>query len=478
MSLDATAAACVPALRRLLAPGPTAQIVALGSEASVAALCRAAWGADVGISMPRASADTRRYDLAVAYDPPAEELTPARLRGLSAQLAAGARLVAVNPRASGRLLPWPALELALAEAAFCIEQDERVGAGALLVARPTALTVRAGEVTDEAAIRALFARVFHHDPGRAHWLWRYAHRPGERPRVSVALDEHGAVLGHWGADVADFEVHDGGAPVRVFRAHHNGDVMTAPVARRLGRGANAVLARVARHFWACFGERQAAVHYGFNTATARAFSLRFVPGVRRFEDVQVWGCTWPVAQPRSGLRARLARWRDLRVERVTRFGAEWDAFYRRVAPAYGVLARRDAQRLAWRYGARPGHEYQVFAARRGRRLQGWAVLRQQRDTTGAIQLEWGDVLVDPAVPGVTAALLEAAAFATLGSAGQVSIAGWFPARPAWWVAELRALGFEPAAHAQGLALVGALFEPAFEPYWLRAYYTQGDSDLF
>lgn len=476
---EQAAAALSSVLGGLMVGSEAPRVAALGPVPVIAALCQARWGKGVHVSAPAELAATApAYDVAVAYEPSDGAPALSSLRALRARLAPGARLVAVSARAGGVLLPWPALELALAEAGFCIESDERRGAVAALCARPTALTVRAGQLSDEAAIRALFTRVFHHDPGRAHWLWRYASRAGEAPHVSVAVDEAGAVLGHWGGDVLDFEVH-GSAPLpRVFRAHHNGDVMTDASVRRLGRGSSAVLARVARHFWARFGEGHAALHYGFNTATARAFSLRFVPGVRRFEDVRVWRRCWTAAPERTGLAALAARWRAVTVERVTRWGREWDDFYRRVAPAYGVLARRDAQRLAWRYGARPDHDYLVLAARQRGRLQGWAVLHRQVDAVGNPRLAWGDALVDPRVPGVVVALLDAAAREAVGPGRPVEIAGWFPERPAWWVAELRALGFAPGAHEQDLALVGAVFDPTCEEPWSRAYYTQGDSDLF
>lgn len=482
-------AAAVDALVDLLcglrpAADAPVQVAALGDVQAVASACRAAWGINLDVrvhAFPSTTTTTtpcERVDLAVACNPYVEWLAPAPLQALRAHLAPGARLLAWTAHAPGTLVPWPAFEVALAEAGFCVERDERVGAGARLVARADPLVVRAGRRSDEAAIRALFARAFQHDPGSAHWRWRYARDDTDEVRASVAVDEHGAVRAHWSGDALAFEAHDERALPRVFLAHHNGDVMTDPSVRRLGRGLNAVLARVARHFWARFGEGQAAVHYGFNTATARAFSLRFVPGVRRFEDVTVWRRVWSAPHPRAGLRAWAARWRASVVERVTCWEADWDAFYERVAPAYGVLARRDARRLTWRYGARPDHVYRVFAARRAGHLQGWVVLRAQPTPSGGLRLEWGDALVDPQAPGVLAALLDAAVLEAVGPGTAVEIAGWFPERPAWWVAQLRAHGFEPGPHPQDLAWVGALFDPGVERSWSRAYYTQGDSDLF
>jgi hypothetical protein len=58
--------------------------------------------------------------------------------------------------------------------------------------------------------------------------------------------------------------------------------------------------------------------------------------------------------------------------------------------------------------------------------------------------------------------------------------GWFSRNPAWWSAELSALGFRLEAEPQAL---GFVFVPGLDPDPLPAfrdalYYTRGDSDLF
>jgi len=220
-----------------------------------------------------------------------------------------------------------------------------------------------------------------------------------------------------------------------------------------------VLGRLARHFWASYGEDRMDLHYGFNTATARAFSLRFVPGVRALEPVGVWATEW-----RS--RARQAGYDCAPIDS---FGAWQDELFSRVAPSYEVLVRRDARYLNWRYVERPGFDYRLWRVTREGRPVGASVLRVVDGV-----LWWGDAWFDPQEPEAVPALLDAAVEAS----GVVSVAGWFPERPHWWAARLAALGFRKVAEKDDLVCVYAPFTPAGSDAMPRLYYTRGDSDLF
>jgi hypothetical protein len=238
--------------------------------------------------------------------------------------------------------------------------------------------------------------------------------------------------------------------------------MTDVRARRLGRGRASIVARMALHHWAAYGEGRVDLHYGFNTDTARKLQMLVVPGVRALEPVSTW------------TRARLPRrWPfrrgGLTAERVARFDEEWDALAARVLPAYGVASRRDASYLNWRYRADSAREYIPIAVRHRGTLVGGAVFRAAGDT-----LQWGDALFDPQYPDAVRSALEHAQRAS--SCRQIS--SWFSARPQWWARVLEQLGFRHEPEPRGLTVVYAPFTAAAERAMPAWHYSWGDSDLF
>ncbi len=369
------------------------------------------------------------------------------------------------------LIPWPALTVRLSELGFVIEHvvldrddDDNADAAVCQIdARKTDTIVRAYRAGDEDAIRDLFARSFHQELTEAMWRWRYLDHPLGSTRITVARAAGDRLVGHYGGYPVALDDYLNGHP-RTLLAHQNGDVMTAPDARRLGRGTASLVGRMARHFWAAYGEGRVDAHYGFNTDTARALQLRVVPGVRALEDVRVWTCGDPPV--------RLAREEsddDLRVERVSRFDAGWDAFAARVGPAYGLLTRRDAAYLNWRHAARPDRDDVRLAVRADGRIVGLGVFQLRADET-----RWGDALFDPREPRAAAAMLMH--LRSLDAA--MPIRAWFSPRPAWWTRQLDGLGFRPAPEPHGLTLVFAPFTAIAERSLPEWYYTWGDSDLF
>lgn len=364
------------------------------------------------------------------------------------------------------LIPWPEMTVRLAERGFLVEH-----VGEELHVRHTPVIVRGYRAGDEDAIRDLFRRSFHQALPPESWRWRYADHPLGAHRISVATDQAGRLLGHYGGYPAAL-VHGGapGAPgagpaAPMLIAHQNGDVMTDPAARRLGHGGVTLVRRLAQHFWAAYGEGRADVHYGFNTSTARALQLRVVPGVRVLEPVSLWVADHlqPAAFTGDALRS------ELRAERVSRLDAAWDAFAPRARRAYGLLASRDAASWNWRYADRPGRDDVIVIVRRGDRIVGGAVFQILADET-----RWGDALFTPDEP--TAAGVALAFVHALGAPARVR--AWFSARPAWWVRILGDLGFRQQPEPHDLSLVYAPFTPVAARLMPEFYYAWGDSDLF
>ena len=165
--------------------------------------------------------------------------------------------------------------------------------------------------------------------------------------------------------------------------------------------------------------------------------------------------------------------RGYRVERVERTDGAWDRFFRRVAPAYGFLARRDAEYLDWRYLRCPDTRYVLLAARRWGRLVGWSVFRRRGDDA-----LWGDALFDPRHARAAEPIL-AAALAEPELAGATRMAAWFPERPRWWSGRLAGLGLAARPEPQQLGMVAlADAEPEALARLGELYYTMGDGDLF
>jgi hypothetical protein len=310
---------------------------------------------------------------------------------------------------------------------------------------------------DEAAIRDLFYRSFGHELSHDAWRWRYRDNPLGAHRITVAVSADGELFGHYGGYPVEWR-----HPSRVerLRSHQNGDVMTAPLARRLGRGSSSILGRMAAHYWATYGEGWADFHYGFNTDTARDLQLRIVPDVRVIEPVLTWtadASTFVEAVP------------GVSVARITAFDAEWDAFVDRVANQYPLMASRESRFMNWRYLAQPRTESIAVIARDSIRIIGGGVFRVMGDET-----RWGDALFDLEQPSAVPAML--AFLRTLGTPQRCR--GWFPARPVRWAHALEQAGFQPVNESRGLTLVYSPFTGAAERLVPGLFYSWGDSDLF
>lgn len=358
----------------------------------------------------------------------------------------------------------------LTETGFAIHKDGATrpadgdpGRFRVLAARRDPFVVRSYREGDEDAILQLFRDSFHLDRGLDHWRWKYAANPYSPPMISLALSREGELAAHYsGYPIPFWRSQAGGG--RTFMAQQMGDTMTGPSFRNAGRGKGALLARTVRHFFSLHRDGTFGFFYGFNTGPIQRFCRWFIGGSDTL-PVRYLACD---LTPAPGWTAR-----GYRVERIERVDGAWDRFFRRVAPAYGFLVRRDAEYLDWRYLRCPDTDYVLLATRRWGRLVGWSVFRRREDT-----VEWGDALFDPRHARAAEPLL-AAALAAPELAGAKRMAAWFPERPGWWRRRLDELGFTVRPEPQELGMVAlADSEPEAFAELGELYYTMGDGDLF
>jgi hypothetical protein len=417
------------------------------------------------------------------------------LDGLRTLLCDGGALLIFGELAWGESRPEgsiPAADLValLYERGFSVLERQVQGAGAaasdvpplyrdgpvrreLLAARREPYRVRGYGPGDETAVLDLFHEAFFHDRrSLAHWLWKYHDHPDGGPFLSLAVDGDDRIGAHYAGYPVRFHDHEDGQ-ARSFRAFQIGDTMTAKWAQGVGGRKTSLLARATQHFFNRHCAHRIGFNFGFNTGKIHRFYMRIVPGSEYLEAV-----TERSAEV-GALRIGSPGWwqthvAGLEVTRTTRVDVAWDEFFEKVAPAYGLLAERDAKHLHWRYLDHPDRDYLVLAVRRRGRLVGWGVFRREQD-----KLVWGDALFDPHHVLDARYLLQAALEAPEAE-GVTRIEGWFPERPGFWDRLLGELGFESRPERRDLALIFMEFEERglLERFGRRLYYTLAESDLF
>jgi len=328
--------------------------------------------------------------------------------------------------------------------------------------RFTTRTFRAG---DEGQILDLFARAFPHaSRGIEHLRWEYQRNPFGNERIALTFDDAGRLVAQYAGYPVPL-IDDG----REIVAHQIGDIMTDRSVRQVGRGPTSILARTAAHFYDAFCRGKIAFNYGFTTAAHRELSVRFLgsdavePAPYRVRDLK----RDPFV-PITRMQRIAGGWQ---LELVRTISDEFDRFFERVANAYRFLVRRDGRYLRWRYLECPDVPYFIVAIRKCRRLVGWSVfgIRDSR-------LVWGDALFDPRYPRAVEILLRH----VVPAYPVDRIEGWFPRRPEWFDAILRAMQFESKPDPQDLSLMCVPFVMPDASARIAAalYYTYGDSDLF
>lgn len=374
----------------------------------------------------------------------------------------------------------------------------------LVVARRDPYRIRPCEEPDEEEILRLFVPLFHVARTAEHWRWKYLENPWGRRWISLAVSPDGELAAHYAGYPVPFVRHPPGAERDRMLGVQIGDTMTAPGRRRVGLGDANLLGRAIRHHIARFSRGRAAFYYGFNTGNIRKYNLRFIQ-VRWGGTVGYWrrsvehSAEPPVATSLLGGAVRIGAsgpGGDLERALDGRFGREADVFFDRVSPHYGLLVRRDARWLRWRYAHCPDDPpFVLLAVRRFGRfgaLVGWGVFRRHVAEGGRSELRWVDALFDPRHAHRAADLLRAALRdpALRGPSFRDStlkqeeardvqeVTAWFSPRPAWWLDRLDALGFERRPEPDDLGLIYRPFErPDADEFIHELYYTWSDSDL-
>ncbi len=351
----------------------------------------------------------------------------------------------------------------LSEGGFAIRQDRELRddepGWKILVARRDPFTIRSYRTGDEAAILRLFTTSFGVEREQSHWRWKYTTNPHGAGKISLALKSDGVLVAHYAGYPIPIWHHG-----QDFLALQVGDTMTDPAVRDTGRGKSSLLARTVRHFFSLHRDGTFGFYFGFNTGPIQRFCQWFLGGSRA-SAVRFFARDLELAPDWS--RA------GYRVERVDAVGPAWDRFFRRVAPSYGFLVRRDARYLDWRYLQCPDTRYVVLAARHWGRLVGWSVFRRKETF-----IQWGDALFHPRHAAAAEPIL-AAALAQPELTGAERIHAWFPHQPEWWSDQVEELGFRTEDEPDGLGMV-ALGDAETEAYAQleQMYYTMGDGDLF
>jgi hypothetical protein len=336
------------------------------------------------------------------------------------------------------------------------------------------VSIRGYRAGDEHGIVDLFHRRFHPDRTLEHWRWKFRDHPLGRGLVSVAVDRHGGISAHcagYPTLLVDARPRSDPGTPQALPCLHIGDVMADPCAVRAGLSGS-VFESTFRHLRQQVRSADMPFMYG---VAAGAIDRFYARKMQR-------GTVAPIAYRRCApvpfaerIQLTGADNHGLSVERVERPTVEFDELFHRVGARYGVLARRDAAYVGWRYSGCPDRVHCVYALRSGGRIAGWSVFRR----VGS-RLVWGDALIDPAHADGTALLLDEALRRQ--GAGRVDVVeAWFPAHPDWWERQLDRLGFTTSDEPQGLKLVYvcATGEPV-DPSQMAGslYYTMGDTDLF
>ncbi len=267
------------------------------------------------------------------------------------------------------------------------------------------LTIERRRGDDDQALFQGYGEVFGQElseSSQRRWRWQYLENPAtgaEGPEIWVARD-NGSPLGQYAS--MPVGLWWGG---REVRASWGMDVFLRPEAR--GRGIGAQL------FTAWSDHVDVALGLGLTPSSYGLFQKL------RFEDVGPVPFFQRILAPRAvavrrlgqvlgppvGLAlgawlaatrpARAGRPPEVAVNRVREFGPDFDGLWERARGSYAMCVRRDAAYLAWKYLACPTKSYEIWEARRGALLVGFAISRHQEYR--GLRLGWIiDVFADAA----------------------------------------------------------------------------------
>jgi SAM-dependent methyltransferase len=338
----------------------------------------------------------------------------------------------------------------------------------IIVAKKDLYFIRPYADGDEEKILPMFNELFYTNRSIEHWDWKFRDNPYGSHKISEVFSEDGLLAAHYAGYPVPF--FDATGTPSTFISFQIGDTMTRPGVRNIGLGKSGLLARAANYFYAKFCEELPFI-YGFNTGHIKKLGMRYL-GYTYISPVPYWvkDLSKSLPKPPPFFRRLFS---GFTVEEVTSVHGEWDDLFSRISPSYGLLVRRDAAYLKWRYLDCPDKVHRIFAFRKRGKLIGWSVFVRRENT-----LIWGDALFDSLYNGSLEQLLGVVVARYF--PGVETIEGWFSSHPAWWSAILEKMGFvivpEPNDLTPGFVIFGD--KTLKERLENHLYYSWGDSDLF
>jgi len=339
----------------------------------------------------------------------------------------------------------------------------------MTIARKTSIFLRPYRQSDEVGILEMFQQVFNAQRTFDHWCWKFRDNPFGAYKIVQAADQGGILAGHYsGYPVPFYAPAKGGES---FLSLQIGDIMTRPGFRNVGLGKTSVLGRITDYFHHRFCIDQIPFMYGFVAGNHRKFGERFLH-YRYMPSIP-----YHVLDFGHGKMRKPGRFKQIlsgvRVTEIPQVTPDFDHFFKKAAKDYGMLVRRDATYLKWRYMDCPDGGYRFFVVKHFGKLVGWSVFKER----GTVLL-WGDALFLKD----HLHLVETLIAEVIGNHFQsvLRVEGWFSKTPQWWSAMLLNMGFDISEEPNGLVGGVTLFDPFMSAEFVadHLYYTMGDSDLF
>ncbi len=355
---------------------------------------------------------------------------------------------------------------------------------------PTDIRIDSAGPADRAEQVALYAVCFDKADGARVLPWRYRASP-HGPSISfLARDAQDVTLS--GYACSPRIVVPNGREDQAALVGETGDVMTHPDHR--GRGVFSSLDRAAMEAtreagWACvFGlpNRQSAGIFTGKLGWSEVGQIRpftfvlradRVGRAERFRAGRVASWLTPLAVRRGrAVRRNLSAQADRRrVEPLERFGIDVTNLWKRVAPRWPWMVRRDADWLNWRFLDAPSGRFRALGIHQGGTLTAYAVVQVPEAGSGV------GCLVD--VLALDDADLAAAVEAALGylEAQGASVVKSHAIVGSWWESRLLAFAFQPPK-AEDQKIVIAFVHDADHPLGKAVlephtwYFTDGDRD--
>jgi hypothetical protein len=342
-------------------------------------------------------------------------------------------------------------------------------AGGTIIARKTSLFLHPYRQGDETQILEMFQEVFNTHRTMAHWHWKFRDNPFGAHKIVQAVAQDGTLAGHYSGYPVPFY-----APAKQhesFTSLQIGDIMTRPEFRNAGLAKTSVLGRITDYFHHQFCMDQIPFMYGFVAGNHRKFGERFLH-YQYLADIPYLVLDLDHREIRKPGRIKLMLC-GVHIEEIQNITPDFDLFFKKAAKDYGLLVKRDAAYLKWRYMDCPDGGYRFFVVKRFGQMVGWSIFKKRRTV-----LQWGDALFLKEHLQWVELLLSEVTRNRFHSIQHIE--AWFSKSPGWWSNMLLKIGFHTSAEPHGLVGGVTLFDSSIPFNFVEHnfYYTMGDSDLF